>query len=112
MAPEIKLNGQSLTGIIPEAPGVYPTPLGDIRVDLRLGLDRQTQDAVLDCTNVPALKGARGKDVRVINIGPKGVGSQQVSPTDTIEYHLGRRPGTAHRNRPLKGGRRVGWGSW
>lgn len=102
MTAEIKLNGQSLVDNLPAESGVYLTSVGEIGIELRVSRGRGVQEVILDCSRAPSLQGKKGKEQRVINLGSKGIGVQQISPTDRLEYDLGRRIHPALRMRPVE----------
>lgn len=91
MTVEIRLNSQVIAGGLPEESGVYKTPLGNVGVELRVGQERDVQEVLLDCTNCESLQGKKGLTQRVINLSAKGIGSQQISPTERVVVDLGRR---------------------
>ncbi|MDO8619339.1 MAG: hypothetical protein Q7R49_05355 [Candidatus Daviesbacteria bacterium] len=91
MTAEIRINGRSVVSDLPEESGIYSTPMGNIGIELRVGQEREVQEVILDCTDCQTLQGKRGKERRVINLGPNGIGSQQISSSELLEYDLGRR---------------------
>lgn len=102
MIAEIRLNGQSLVDSLPAESGVYLTSVGEVGIDLRVGRNKDVQEVILDCSRAPVLQGKKRKEQRVINLGSKGIGGQQISPTDRLEYDLGRRIRPALRMRPVE----------
>lgn len=102
MGAEIRLNGQSLVDSLPAESGVYLTSVGEVGIELRVSRDKEVQEVILDCSRAPVLQGKKGKEQRVINLGSKGKGSQQISETDLLEYDLGRRIHPAYRMRPVE----------
>jgi hypothetical protein len=101
MAVEMRINGQPLVSGIPERSDMYPTPVGTVGIDLNVGNQHETQVVILDCSLSESLKGSRGIEQRVVNLGPDGVGAVMYGPGQTLEVDL-QRPLVSKRPERLK----------
>ncbi len=90
MPPEIRINGQPIA-VHREGETSAESATGMIGVELRVNPDNRINEVVLGTIDCLRLRGAASKLERVIQLGADGIGSQQISQTETLEYDLGRR---------------------
>jgi len=105
MSPEIRINGE-LIADLPDETGHYQTPVGELYCNIDgIGQGEEAQEIILQGQRLNGKQGRKTETgLRKVQLSRKGTGSQQLSPTETLEVSL--------RNQPISKDHKIGTMWW